>query len=1250
MALADLKAVTEAFKSFGGVDLAASLSALQLLAQNSGCLARLEQAAVVAASLSSEGSNVSASQLSSILNDPPCSTSLAEDDPYFDDVLTEPIAFPGGLFLVSPGLGRDAVYVAEHLVESLFIHTDGVEGFIADISPTCLAALRVSDCVLRRAGLRRYELPQGSPPAPVVVDGDLDARKKAVQFSNEQLEAFLAPHSSASDLEPLVVELGSIELYEGGRLQGAPIVRHDNGYVVALPLALLDAVRHFIVTSAVSAGVIDEVSKRFRRAVEKDVDRSLSRLRMERLDLGLPDCGEDLPQVEALFRCDQDKIVYVQVVTDDLRDYDTGSPYGEWEVRAGLDISLDARRRRIERSLRNQGFDDSVMHLFISQQIGRERQIEFGGAIGSEPSGPHLALSAADLRTISAHEGRDSLLLYKYAAHREANMPSGHPLGRIDQLGTFALYRESGYSLRFDYDGVDRDRPFEFLGAGLSPREQTKREADVHLALYEKGIGVKVRRTELEADTEPIYIADPPPDMSLPLLVEGRQHPIWIHQCEASSAAEAEEDGAFQHMVAFWFWQLTDDLDPLLPTPRGPAAPVHIWLDLSTRPAWQANRPGDPRERSSAEIGADQSINVEIKAGDWELLAQADNVGEKSVMRLILTALLEVVHGAGAPSAYTLAKLDAILERGFANPRKKHLLILSANNVELSPGDLPPYRPVQEADRNEVRQRLGAHLQRELELGIGEIAAERRSEVLGTARDWALGEVQRQIAELEPTDLLERLLALNDAVVRQRAMERLKIPTRLACYETETGVQERLKKQVPEANLAGIVYRFLAECVVAVPPSGSHPATTSRLDRLAATAAELQDIAAALDACMAGLSDVGWIINYLGELKLAERDPFEQAQGSFLTSHVRAAVGATDRSFESHWSSRDDDEDSPSLIEATAAKLDEAFKVETDGLSQLDVRALVEQLVLAGDDRPYEPERFLRADLETKLAGELGWEPSRVGAGLDFLLLKPRGSFYSDEVQPSWTKSDVQPWRFNRRLSLNRRPLVLRESKGGPEILFGKRQLWAAWPLQISYLLMSKFKADSDDLRRLLGGIGDERGKQFEDTVAGLYEKFPERFEVLKGRDNFGGKKVQRSPDQDLGDIDVLVAVPSQRELVAIEAKDIAMALTPSELADELATHFQTGDDARRPAAMDRHKERLEWLRQHLEDVLSEFSFDPGETGSWNVDGLFVTDDPVPSAYVIRPELPIISYRELEAALAKPERKPPLRRTSARRN
>jgi hypothetical protein len=1254
--LTDLATVAGEFAAFDTLDVSASLAALQLLPDDSGALGRLEQAAIAAASVASDGPEISRGRLSSILDQAPASTTLAGGDPYFDEVLTEPLTFPGGVFLVSPGLGRDAVYVAEQLTRRIFLRPDGIDpDFLAETGPTCLAALRLSDFVLNRAGLDRYARPQGSPTGPVSFGqpGQLAKLKEAVTLTREELEWALAPYARLAALEPLITDQGAIDLGDEtevqGRLLAAPILRADDTYVVALPLALLEAVRHFVLSSAVRANSVDEVAQRFRSAVASDVENSLRQMGMEELDITLPD-GGDLPLAELLFRCDDDKLVYVQVVTDELIEYDVHAPYGEWKTRPGLDISLDARHKRVNKFLRNNGFaHDPVMHLFVSELIGRERLIGFGGAVGSEPTGPRLSLSAADLRTVSALERREPLALFNYAANRQAYLPTDHPLALMDQLGIYALYRANGHTLRLDYTGIDLEKPFQFVGAGLHLREGTKRRADVHAARYEGEQGVRVRRYEVEGDREPIYLADPPPDLSLPLLVESLAIPLWIHQSEASSAQEAEDNGAFQHMVAFWFWQLSDELKPLFTAAAEVVNPIHVWLDLSGRAAWMSNRPGDPTETGSAQIGSDTEIKLEVKAGDWERLAHADNAGEKAIIKTILGGIVEMANRAGHD--FDESDLNGILDQAFANPRKKHLLLLSTNNVDLAPGHLPRYRPIQDGDRDEVRAKLGSYLQRHLGVAPGPIPDDRRIDVLGTARDWLLSEVERQVAELAPTDLLERALALNEAVVRQHAMQRLKVPTRLACYETELEVQERLTREMQQANLAGIVHRFLVEYVVAVPASGTLPVTNSRLDRMAATAAELQEIAVSLDAQATGLSDVSWIINYLGDLKLAEEDPYERAQVSFLGSHVRAAVESAERSFESHWDQPEDaPEEGPSLVEATAQKVDQAFKAESGGLSLLDFRGLVEQLVLMGRGQTSEPKQFRRADLESKLVSELKWSDSKVEAGIDFLLLGPRGSFYSDSTPSAWRKSDVQPWRFNRRLSLNRRPLLLRQSESGDQILYGMRQLWKAWPLQVSYLVMSKFKADSPDLVKLLGAAGDERGKQFEEKVAELYEHYPDRFEVLKGRDRFGGKRLERVPGQDLGDIDVLVGVPGDKELIAIEAKDIAMALTPSEVADELATHFQTADNGDKRAAMDRHEERIEWLRQHLPDVLCEFSFGGADPSNWTVDGLFVTDDPVPSAYVIRPRLPVISYRELEAALQKPPRKKAMRKTRARRS
>jgi len=126
-----------------------------------------------------------------------------------------------------------------------------------------------------------------------------------------------------------------------------------------------------------------------------------------------------------------------------------------------------------------------------------------------------------------------------------------------------------------------------------------------------------------------------------------------------------------------------------------------------------------------------------------------------------------------------------------------------------------------------------------------------------------------------------------------------------------------------------------------------------------------------------------------------------------------------------------------------------------------------------------------------------------------------------------------------------------------------------------------------------------------------------------------------RDDAADLGDIDVLVADPAERRLRAVEAKDLAVARTPAELANELAATFQSTDEHQ--AAIDRHVERVEWLREHLAEVLSWLGLDDEDPALWTVEGLVVLDIELMSPYLTDPPFPVVTYRELRAELESDE-------------
>jgi hypothetical protein len=96
-----------------------------------------------------------------------------------------------------------------------------------------------------------------------------------------------------------------------------------------------------------------------------------------------------------------------------------------------------------------------------------------------------------------------------------------------------------------------------------------------------------------------------------------------------------------------------------------------------------------------------------------------------------------------------------------------------------------------------------------------------------------------------------------------------------------------------------------------------------------------------------------------------------------------------------------------------------------------------------------------------------------------------------------------------------------------------------------------------------------------------------------------------------------------------LKTKDLAVARTPAELANELNETFQIG--GARPSALDRHMKRVQWLRDHVNEVLSWLGLDSGRR--WKVEGLLVTDTELMSAHLRRTPIPVVSFTTLRRRL-----------------
>jgi hypothetical protein len=182
--------------------------------------------------------------------------------------------------------------------------------------------------------------------------------------------------------------------------------------------------------------------------------------------------------------------------------------------------------------------------------------------------------------------------------------------------------------------------------------------------------------------------------------------------------------------------------------------------------------------------------------------------------------------------------------------------------------------------------------------------------------------------------------------------------------------------------------------------------------------------------------------------------------------------------------------------------------------------------------------------------------------------------------------------------------------------------------------------AQGEELRAELGRLAAEAGAEFEQQVSEAFGA-ANRFEVKTNVVALGAEKLQRSNGETLGDIDVLAADTRACVLYAVECKDLAGALSPSEVASELSEHFaHAGETAVK------HGERIEWLSSRVGAALGEFGV-KGDPEQWRVEGLFVTGRPVMGPYIAEVAFEVVASESLSGwinSLADPPTKKRKRR------
>lgn len=464
-------------------------------------------------------------------------------------------------------------------------------------------------------------------------------------------------------------------------------------------------------------------------------------------------------------------------------------------------------------------------------------------------------------------------------------------------------------------------------------------------------------------------------------------------------------------------------------------------------------------------------------------------------------------------------------------------------------------------------------------------------------------DVPGRVEGQEATPIVNRVVLFYLDLIGQLAAPadpRLLIGILMAQLETNLIETEHFDAPPDAVRSSAIVgHRLLIERFAADPPEGDTEPTPTQVRRLLAAAVEILNLGVFSDVLFTEALDGGIWIDDEGHFCSGISDTARATHQTFVARMVGSSGRYRDQ-----------------LAAQGRTPPDEAVEPEF-GVTWVELFALFSAL----RDFPDENMGAYFAEYEwfvENLGVATEIVAARVARWVEASSLQRRQS-YLDVPEP-FAMTDVMPWRFNRRLSYFRRPLVIVERDGRRDVAWSLQHFRTASARIVIDILQGSFRGVSNELEAWLGGVRAENAERFNDEIADMVEETLERVIVRRRIDTFAGIVMRRENGDPIGDVDVLLADPQERLLVLTETKDFRAGLVLSTLRDEIDALEETLGHVR---------ERTAWVRAHVPQVAAELGLPSGGIAEWAIHPRVVTDEPLAAAAVRDWGVEIITFDDL---------------------
>ncbi len=1065
-----------------------------------------------------------------------------------EDVFVSRVSGPDADYLVLDGIYEGSAYYLQRFLNVL----QGLpreETFNA-VRRSVYALLALINEVARRASLDVYTvgtvMPFNRVPDELVQEADSIAER--VLFSTDEIAAL---NIDVADLKPFIFDDQQRTVLRDERLghsslEQTPILRTGESLCLALPTAVSMTIRRLIIEICLHAGL----NRLLYRAYAHELAEAFSRIPI----LG----ASPSPRIRfqsmggILFTnvahyIDQGRLLHMCFVVDDFFGYEESgaatfrpdtSPYGSL-IATSINQVFESFKSKPE-------FREGLTVVVLCPW-GRPMTAQFEGI--DDPRWRIETVPAVDLEALSWASGFSPHTLWSLLDARDALAQQGVELFNIN--GVLNLYAWSeqleGHLIpHADLPNGELEGPLTVIvqqNALLDLRRKGALAWDVHRALTADGRIVQLRRyseeTLFEEDrNKPLYVSfDDVEEGELLAAYETAVRSWWI-TIDTPEAADRDLHYRLWHALVTWLKRSAEVLEAKFPGLADGPISWHCTFEDENPLDPEGVIPDYQQAKALLDVHADGGVvHVTAKRGFLFSFRHPTNVGESLLVEALVSGTATLAS-AKVPKEQVEAAFDAIVPSEWA--RDMHLLVAKKFRDFVGQEREGKILLIEKADDAFSRIGLGWRA-RKREEGGRIVGVEDCCTYLNAVIDSIWQDVKASLKEYARVPALLAIVSNHEATMLESERWLYTARSLLAFHDGEEKTARVAASQVAKYNASSLSARILMEMVLCeCPDEGDLPGRID-LSRLMANVIQMHYLGGCSEAIRYGSKHPEVRIRPFGDVHthIDFDDRVATPYGIALGSK-RFRYGA-----ESYETRFNDEEP----LKSAQGKIDDEFWqawIETFGFTIDELRVFMDNLENEGVRRgklmfiATEADLIAMQEIETQA-------PETIRRILNVFALKPRSTWAS--TPDGFRARDWYPWRFRRRLSVISRPILqLTDDEAGAHLIVpGMIRDGAAKVIEYCHSGGYEAKDFPDGaMRSWIGAAENKRGHEFNKTVE---RKFIELGWQAKS-DIKPTEILNAKLDRDYGDVDVLAW--REGRIIAVECKDLELAMTNSDVARQL--------------------------------------------------------------------------------------------------